>query len=139
MITIESTVFRLERGDDKIPGGHIRLCVHCPTAPYRHTRHYCRIRAGRLRARSDAGEYTFSLFAVVAIALLDLLGGSRASAHRRRDCAAAAAEASTWRDTERTDAPVQTLSAGGDAAKWDNHSGHARLVRGIPMGAPLRP
>ena len=138
MITIESTVFRLERGDDKSTGRHIRLCVHCATAPYRHARYYCRIRAGRLRAQRRRRVHVLA-FRGRGHRAARLLGGLRHLRTRRRDCAAAAAEASTWRDTERTDAAVQTLSAGGDAGKVDNHSGDARLVRGIAMGAPLRP
>jgi len=69
MITIESTVSRLERGDDKPQAA---IFAYASTA-------YPRL-AGTLVtiaafvpvgfARSDAGEYTFSLFAVVALALL---------------------------------------------------------------------
>jgi multidrug efflux pump subunit AcrB len=69
MITIESTVSRLERGDDKPKAA---IFAYASTA-------YPRL-AGTLVtiaafvpvgfARSDAGEYTFSLFAVVALALL---------------------------------------------------------------------
>ena len=69
MITIESMVSRLERGDDKPQAA---IFAYASTA-------YPRL-AGTLVtvaafvpvgfARSDAGEYTFSLFAVVAIALL---------------------------------------------------------------------
>ena len=138
MITIESTVFRLERGDDKSTGRHIRLCVHCATAPYRHARYHCRIRAGRLRAQRRRRVHVLA-FRGRGHRAARLLGGLRHLRTRRRDCAAAAAEASAWRDTERTDAAVQTLSAGGDAGQVDNHSGDARLVRGIAMGAPLRP
>ena len=138
MITIESTVFRLERGDDKSQGRHIRLCVHCATAPYGHARYYCRIRAGRLRAQRRRRVHVLA-FRGRGHRAARLLGGLRHLRTRRRDCTAAAAEASTWRDTERTDAAVQTLSGGGDAGQVDNHSGDARLVRGIAMGAPLRP
>jgi multidrug efflux pump subunit AcrB len=69
MITIESMVSRLERGDDK---SQAAIFAYASTA-------YPRL-AGTLVtvaafvpvgfARSDAGEYTFSLFAVVALALL---------------------------------------------------------------------
>jgi multidrug efflux pump subunit AcrB len=69
MITIESMVSRLERGDDKPQAA---IFAYSSTAMPR--------LAGTLVtvaafvpvgfARSDAGEYTFSLFAVVAIALL---------------------------------------------------------------------
>jgi len=69
MITIESMVSRLERGDDKPQAA---IFAYASTA-------YPRL-AGTLVtiaafvpvgfARSDAGEYTFSLFAVVALALL---------------------------------------------------------------------
>jgi len=69
MITIESMVTRLERGDDK---SQAAIFAYASTA-------YPRL-AGTLVtvaafvpvgfARSDAGEYTFSLFAVVALALL---------------------------------------------------------------------
>jgi multidrug efflux pump len=69
MITIESMVSRLERGDDKPKAA---IFAYASTA-------YPRL-AGTLVtvaafvpvgfARSDAGEYTFSLFAVVALALL---------------------------------------------------------------------
>ena len=69
MITIESMVSRLERGDDK---SQAAIFAYSSTAMPR--------LAGTLVtvaafvpvgfARSDAGEYTFSLFAVVAIALL---------------------------------------------------------------------
>jgi multidrug efflux pump len=69
MITIESTVSRLERGDDK---SQAAIFAYSSTAMPR--------LAGTLVtvaafvpvgfARSDAGEYTFSLFAVVALALI---------------------------------------------------------------------
>src|SRR5262249_44414811 len=69
MITIESMVSRLERGDDKPAAA---IFAYSSTAMPR--------LAGTLVtvaafvpvgfARSDAGEYTFSLFAVVALALL---------------------------------------------------------------------
>ena len=68
MITIESTVFRLERGDDK---SQAAIFAYASTALPRLTGtlvtlpHSC-----RSASRSDAGEYTFSLFAVVALALL---------------------------------------------------------------------
>jgi multidrug efflux pump subunit AcrB len=69
MITIESMVSRLERGDDK---SQAAIFAYSSTAMPR--------LAGTLVtvaafvpvgfARSDAGEYTFSLFAVVALALI---------------------------------------------------------------------
>ena len=69
MITIESTVFRLERGDDK---SQAAIFAYASTALPRLTGTLVTVAAfvpvGF--ARSDAGEYTFSLFAVVAIALL---------------------------------------------------------------------
>ena len=68
MITIESTVFRLERGDDKSKAA---IFAYASTALPRLTGTLVTVAAfvpvGF--ARSDAGEYTFSLFAVVAIAL----------------------------------------------------------------------
>jgi len=69
MITIESMVFRLERGDSKEQGA---VFAYASTAYPRLTGTLVTI-AGFLPvglARSDAGEYTFSLFAVVALALL---------------------------------------------------------------------
>ena len=69
MITIESMVFRLERGDDKQQAA---IFAYASTALPRLTGTLVTI-AGFLPvgfARSDAGEYTFSLFAVVALALL---------------------------------------------------------------------
>ena len=69
MITIESTVFRMERGDDK---SQAAIFAYASTALPRLTGTLVTIAAfvpvGF--ARSDAGEYTFSLFAVVALALL---------------------------------------------------------------------
>ena len=69
MITIESMVFRLERGDTKEQAA---VFAYASTAYPRLTGTLVTI-AGFLPvglARSDAGEYTFSLFAVVALALL---------------------------------------------------------------------
>ena len=69
MITIESMVFRLERGDDKPQAA---VFAYASTAYPRLTGTLVTI-AGFVPvglARSDAGEYTFSLFAVVALALL---------------------------------------------------------------------
>ena len=69
MITIESMVFRLERGDDKPQAATF---AYASTAYPRLTGTLVTI-AGFVPvglARSDAGEYTFSLFAVVALALL---------------------------------------------------------------------
>ena len=69
MITIESMVIRLERGDDKEQAA---VFAYASTAYPRLTGTLVTI-AGFLPvgfARSDAGEYTFSLFAVVALALL---------------------------------------------------------------------
>ncbi len=69
MITIESMVFRLERGDSKEQAA---VFAYASTAYPRLTGTLVTI-AGFLPvglARSDAGEYTFSLFAVVALALL---------------------------------------------------------------------
>ena len=69
MITIESMVSRLERGDDKEQAA---VFAYQSTALPRLTGTLVTI-AGFLPvgfARSDAGEYTFSLFAVVALALL---------------------------------------------------------------------
>jgi multidrug efflux pump len=69
MITIESMVFRLERGDDKPQAA---IFAYASTALPRLTGTLVTIAAfvpiGL--ARSDAGEYMFSLFAVVALALL---------------------------------------------------------------------
>ncbi len=69
MITIESMVSRLERGDDKPKAA---IFAYASTAYPRLTGTLVTVAAfvpvGF--ARSDAGEYTFSLFAVVAIALL---------------------------------------------------------------------
>jgi multidrug efflux pump subunit AcrB len=69
MITIESMVFRLERGDTKEQAA---IFAYQSTAYPRLTGTLVTI-AGFVPvgfARSDAGEYTFSLFAVVAMALL---------------------------------------------------------------------
>ena len=69
MITIESMVFRLERGDAKEQAA---IFAYESTAYPRLTGTLVTI-AGFVPvgfARSDAGEYTFSLFAVVALALL---------------------------------------------------------------------
>ncbi len=69
MITIESMVFRLERGDNKQQAA---VFAYASTAYPRLTGTLVTI-AGFLPvglARSDAGEYTFSLFAVVTLALL---------------------------------------------------------------------
>jgi len=69
MITIESMVFRLERGDSKPQAA---IFAYASTAYPRLAVTLVTI-AGFLPvgfARSDAGEYTFSLFAVVALALL---------------------------------------------------------------------
>jgi multidrug efflux pump subunit AcrB len=69
MITIESMVTRLERGDDTPTAA---VFAYSSTAYPRLTGTLVTI-AGFLPvgfARSDAGEYTFSLFAVVALALL---------------------------------------------------------------------
>ena len=69
MITIESMVSRLERGDDKKQAA---IFAYASTAYPRLTGTLVTI-AGFVPvgfARSDAGEYTFSLFAVVALALL---------------------------------------------------------------------
>ncbi|MGO9483909.1 MAG: efflux RND transporter permease subunit [Rhodomicrobium sp.] len=69
MITVESTVSRLERGDTP---SQAAIYAYDATAYPRLTGTLVTI-AGFLPvgfARSDAGEYTFSLFAVVAIALL---------------------------------------------------------------------
>ncbi len=69
MITIESMVFRLERGDTKEQAA---IFAYQSTAYPRLTGTLVTI-AGFVPvgfARSDAGEYTFSLFAVVALALL---------------------------------------------------------------------
>ena len=69
MITIESMVSRLERGDTKEQAA---VFAYSSTAMPRLTGTLVTI-AGFLPvgfARSDAGEYTFSLFAVVALSLL---------------------------------------------------------------------
>jgi multidrug efflux pump subunit AcrB len=69
MITIESMVSRLERGDNKEQAG---IFAYASTAYPRLTGTLVTI-AGFMPvgfARSDAGEYTFSMFAVVALALL---------------------------------------------------------------------
>ena len=69
MITIEMMVSRLERGDDKQQAA---VFAYASTAMPRLTGTLVTI-AGFVPvgfARSDAGEYTFSLFAVVALALL---------------------------------------------------------------------
>jgi multidrug efflux pump len=69
MITIESMVFRLERGDDKPQAATF---AYATTAYPRLTGTLVTVAAFLPVgfARSDAGEYTFSLFAVVALALL---------------------------------------------------------------------
>jgi multidrug efflux pump len=69
MITIEAMVTRLERGDEKEQAG---IFAYASTALPRLTGTLVTI-AGFVPigfARSAAGEYTFSIFAVVAIALL---------------------------------------------------------------------
>ena len=69
MITIESMVSRLERGDDKPTAA---VFAYASTAMPRLTGTLVTI-AGFVPvgfARSDAGEYTFSLFVVVALSLL---------------------------------------------------------------------
>ena len=80
MITIESMVIRLERGDNKQQAA---VFAYASTAYPRLTGTLVTI-AGFLPvgfARSDAGEYTFSLFAVVALALSPP-GWSPACLHR---------------------------------------------------------
>ncbi len=69
MITIESMVFRLERGDNKEQAA---VFAYDTTAYPRLTGTLVTVAAFLPVgfARSDAGEYTFSLFAVVALALL---------------------------------------------------------------------
>ncbi len=128
MITIESMVFRLERGDNKQQAA---VFAYASTAYPRLTGTLVTI-AGFLPvglARSDAGEYTFSLFAVVALALLVLLGGLRPVCTGCRPGAAAPPKASAWRDPGRADAPVPALPVGGDAGQVDHHRGHGCPVR----------
>ncbi len=108
MITIESMVFRLERGDDKQQAA---IFAYASTAYPRLTGTLVTI-AGFVPvgfARSDAGEYTFSLFAVVALALLASWVVSGMCAPVVGVAAAAPAEGSAWRGTRRADAPVPTL------------------------------
>ena len=130
--------FRLERGDDKPQAA---IFAYASTA-------YPRL-AGTLVtiaafvpvgfARSDAGEYTFSLFAVVALALLASWVVSGICAPVAGIALLRPPKHPHGEDAERADAPVQTLSAGGDAGQVDNHSGHARLVRGCAMGTRFVP
>ena len=128
MITIESMVFRLERGDSKEQAA---VFAYASTAYPRLTGTLVTI-AGFLPvglARSDAGEYTFSLFAVVALALLVLLGGLRPLCTGCRPGAAAPTQTSAWRDPGCADAPVPPLSAGGDAGQVAHHRCYGCAVR----------
>ena len=136
MITIESMVSRLERGDDK---SQAAIFAYSSTAMPR--------LAGTLVtvaafvpvgfARSDAGEYTFSLFAVVALALI-------ASWVVSGICAPVAGIAllrppKHTHSEETLSAPMRVFkrcSAGGDAGEVDNHSGHARLCSRLRSGVP---
>ena len=69
MTTSDAMLTRLAAGDDKEEAARFAFTHLCLRHARRHLRHHRRLRAGRLRA-SSAGEYTFSLFAVVTIALL---------------------------------------------------------------------
>ena len=62
-------VHTLEHGDSKAGRRRVRLQLDGPPAPHRHAGDGGRVRALGF-ARSAAGEYTFSIFAVVAIALI---------------------------------------------------------------------
>ena len=137
MITIESMVFRLERGDNKEQAA---VFAYASTAYPRLTGTLVTI-AGFLPvgfARSDAGEYTFSLFAVVALALLASWVVSGLFAPVVGLALLRPPKASAWRDPGRADAPVPALPAGGDAGQVDHHRGHGCSVRRRACRHPSR-
>ena len=110
MITIESMVFRLERGDNKQQAA---VFAYASTAYPRLTGTLVTI-AGFVPvgfARSDAGEYTFSLFAVVALALLAswVVSGLLHRSSGSRCCA---------RQSIRMARPWVRRCACSDAASW---------------------
>ena len=129
MITIESMVFRLERGDNKEQAA---VFAYASTAYPRLTGTLVTI-AGFLPvglARSDAGEYTFSLFAVVALALLASWVVSGLFAPVVGLALLRPPKESAWRDPGCADAPVPALPGGGDAGQVDHHRCHGCSVRG---------
>ncbi len=138
MITIESMVFRLERGDDN---SQAAVFAYASTAYPRLTGTLVTI-AGFVPvglARSDAGEYTFSLFAVVALALL-------ASWFVSGICAPVVGVALLRRPKEvhgeTLGAPMRLYRRCLLAAmrgKVDHYSGHGCALRGRALGDALRP
>ena len=137
MITIESMVFRLERGDDKpqaaifayastalprLTGTLVTIAAFVPIGLARMTRrvHVLAVRGG---CAGPAG----------------VLAGVRHLRTGRRRFAAAPAEGGAWRDTERADAPVQTLPVGGHASKMGHYSGHGCPLRGCALGTRFVP
>ena len=119
MITIESMVFRA--GTRRQQGAGRRLCLrlHRLSAAHRDAGHHRGVPAVGF-ARSAAGEYTFSMFAVVASGAADLLGGPRPVCPARRRGGAARPKIRMARPGV-TPCALPALPPGGDAAPVDHH------------------
>ncbi len=137
MITIESMVTRLERGDEKEQAAtfaYTRPPFRGSPARWSRSRDSCPIGF----ARSAAGEYTFSIFAVVAIALIAswMRRGAVRALARRLDAQEAQGGA---RGGARPDhARVPPLPRAGDAGALGDDRRHARPVRGGALWHALR-
>ena len=138
MITIESMVIRLERGDNKEQAA---IFAYASTAYPRLTGTLVTI-AGflpvGLRPQRCRRIHVFFVRGGGPGAA-GLLGGLRHLRTGCRHCAAAPAQASAWRDPGRADAPVQALPAGGDAGKVDHHRWSRLLCSWLRLGHPLVP
>ena len=90
-------------------------------------------------ARSAAGEYTFSIFAVVAIALDHVVarGGDLRAGDRHRD-PEGAQDVGRGGEAERTHARISQPARGRDAREVADHCGDGRGVRGGGLPAAVR-
>ena len=106
MITIESMVSRLERGDNKRTGGGLRLCLDRHAAAHRNAGHHRGLCAGRLRPQRCRRVHLLALRRGGTVAAR-FLGGLRPFCTGGRRDAAASAQTSARRDAGCADAPVQ--------------------------------
>ena len=137
MITVESMVTRLERGDDKEQRRHLRLHLDRLSDAHRHAGHCRRVRADRLRAQRGG-----------RIHLLDLRRGRHRAARLlgRRGAVFAAARRLDPQEAQgralggaRPDhARLPPLPRAGDALALDHASRHARPVRAFGARHALR-
>ena len=136
MITIESMVFRLERGDNKQQAAIFAYASTASAAAHRNAGYHCRLPADRVRPQRCRRVHVLAVRRGGPGAA-GVLGGVRHLCTGRRLGAAAPAEGAAWRDTERADAPVPALPVGGHASKWITIAGHGCPLRGCALPGPV--